>query len=199
LVAAIESARKEADVVVASFHWGDHSRPALLTDFEIRTAREAIDAGADAVIGHHHHLLRGVGFHKGRPILYGLGHFVFDLPNWNARIGKAAVRSQRHQCREYGLYERRGYPTLPFHPEGRKTLIARLRFNEGRVETNLVMAAIDPAGVPIPLDPEEGAGQGVFSYLRQISRHEGLNVRYRIEAADSWSGVRRVVAEERKR
>jgi poly-gamma-glutamate capsule biosynthesis protein CapA/YwtB (metallophosphatase superfamily) len=41
-------------------------------------ARDAIDAGADAVIGGHSHCLRGVELHRGKPIFYGLGDFLAD-------------------------------------------------------------------------------------------------------------------------
>src|SRR5207244_1166869 len=75
----IQCARERADVVVASFHWGDYSCPFRLTDHETRTARHCIDHGAHMVVGHHHHALRGMEWYQGRPILYGLGHFVFDF------------------------------------------------------------------------------------------------------------------------
>jgi poly-gamma-glutamate synthesis protein (capsule biosynthesis protein) len=30
------------------------------------------------VVGHHHHAIRGMEWYRGRPIMYGLGHFAFD-------------------------------------------------------------------------------------------------------------------------
>src|SRR5205814_7616873 len=33
--------------------------------------------GADAVIGHHPHVLHGVEVYRGRPIFYSLGNFIF--------------------------------------------------------------------------------------------------------------------------
>jgi hypothetical protein len=35
-----------------------------------------IDAGADAVAGHGPHVLRGIEFYRGRPIVYSLGNFL---------------------------------------------------------------------------------------------------------------------------
>jgi hypothetical protein len=35
-----------------------------------------LDAGADAVVGHGPHVLRGVEFYKGKPIFYSLGNFL---------------------------------------------------------------------------------------------------------------------------
>ena len=38
-----------------------------------------IDAGADAVIGSHPHVTQGAEMYRGKPIVYSLGNFVFDL------------------------------------------------------------------------------------------------------------------------
>jgi hypothetical protein len=35
-----------------------------------------LDAGADAVVGHGPHVLRGVEFYRGKPIVYSLGNFA---------------------------------------------------------------------------------------------------------------------------
>jgi poly-gamma-glutamate capsule biosynthesis protein CapA/YwtB (metallophosphatase superfamily) len=39
-------------------------------------ARAMIDAGADLVVGHGPHLLRGLELYKGKPIFYSLGNFI---------------------------------------------------------------------------------------------------------------------------
>jgi poly-gamma-glutamate capsule biosynthesis protein CapA/YwtB (metallophosphatase superfamily) len=39
-------------------------------------ARAVIDAGADLVVGHGPHVLRGLEFHQGRLIAYSLGNFA---------------------------------------------------------------------------------------------------------------------------
>ena len=41
-----------------------------------RWARTVIDAGADAVIGHGPHVLRGIEFYKNRLVAYSLGNFL---------------------------------------------------------------------------------------------------------------------------
>ena len=41
-----------------------------------RWARAVIDAGADAVMGHGPHVLRGIEFYRGRLIAYSLGNFL---------------------------------------------------------------------------------------------------------------------------
>ena len=81
LLDSIRSARRRADVVLLSLHWGLHMVRATLADYQIEVAHAAIDAGADAILGHHPHLLKGVGFHRGRPIFYSLGNFAIEQPH----------------------------------------------------------------------------------------------------------------------
>jgi len=72
----IQRAKTGADYVVVSLHWGEE-RAEFPKQYQVETARQAIDAGADAIIGHHPHVLQGIEFYRGRPILYSLGNFAF--------------------------------------------------------------------------------------------------------------------------
>jgi poly-gamma-glutamate capsule biosynthesis protein CapA/YwtB (metallophosphatase superfamily) len=47
--------------------------PAALAMYERPPAKAGIDAGADIVVGHHAHILRGIEVYKDRPIYHGLG------------------------------------------------------------------------------------------------------------------------------
>ncbi len=77
MVRWIEEARGLADLVVVSLHaheqLGAKDQPA---EFIPAFAREMIDAGADLVVGHGPHLLRGLELYKGKPIFYSLGNFI---------------------------------------------------------------------------------------------------------------------------
>ncbi len=42
--------------------------------------RAIVEAGADCVAGHHAHVPQGIELHRGRPIAYSLGNFVFYQP-----------------------------------------------------------------------------------------------------------------------
>jgi len=76
----IRDARKQADWVFVSVHsheaGEDRGRPA---GFFPPFAKACIDAGADAVLGHGPHLLRGMEIYKGKPIFYSLGNFIQQL------------------------------------------------------------------------------------------------------------------------
>jgi poly-gamma-glutamate capsule biosynthesis protein CapA/YwtB (metallophosphatase superfamily) len=41
--------------------------------------RSAIDAGADVILGHHPHVIQGVEWRRGRPILYSLGNLLMRM------------------------------------------------------------------------------------------------------------------------
>lgn len=76
LVKAVQDARKSADVVIVDLHWGQELT-SCPTDNQKQLATALADAGADAIIGSHAHVLLGSGYLKGRYVAYGLGNFVF--------------------------------------------------------------------------------------------------------------------------
>jgi hypothetical protein len=86
--AVVDSVRHLADVLVVTFHGGSEGMQALHVAEAAeslgaeprgelrRWARAVIDAGADAVIGHGPHVLRGIEFYREKPIVYSLGNFL---------------------------------------------------------------------------------------------------------------------------
>lgn len=72
----IKLARSRADYVVVSFHWGEEGAKQP-KPYQQTTARKAIDAGADVVLGHHPHVLQGVEYYGRGVIFYSLGNFTF--------------------------------------------------------------------------------------------------------------------------
>ena len=76
--------RAQADIVVASCHWGLH-KEVLAYMREIGHA--AIDAGADLVIGHGPHYSLPVEVYRGKAIFYGLGSFSFHTGHGGRRHG----------------------------------------------------------------------------------------------------------------
>jgi poly-gamma-glutamate synthesis protein (capsule biosynthesis protein) len=73
----IAQARRVADVVIPFMHWGQEHEP-MANDRQRELARLMIDAGADAVVGAHPHVVQDTETYHGKPIIYSLGNFVFD-------------------------------------------------------------------------------------------------------------------------
>ncbi|MGI5119744.1 CapA family protein [Marinactinospora thermotolerans] len=76
LVTAVRAAEAEADTVVVFLHWGregDHCPLPHAPDL----ARRLVEAGADAVVGGHSHVLGPGGHLDGAYVHYGLGNLAF--------------------------------------------------------------------------------------------------------------------------
>lgn len=76
LVAEIKKLRERCDYLVVYVHWGIE-RDERPQEYQRALGQQYIDAGADLVIGSHPHVLQGLEYYKGKPIVYSLGNFVF--------------------------------------------------------------------------------------------------------------------------
>lgn len=63
--------------IIVTLHWGGEHTLQPVTIQRVR-AHQLIDAGADALIGHHTHTLQTIEEYKGKPIYYSIGNFIFD-------------------------------------------------------------------------------------------------------------------------
>jgi hypothetical protein len=84
----VDSVRDLVKLLVVTFHGGAEGSRALHVPVAAESlgreprgdlrawARAVIDAGADAVVGHGPHVLRGIEFYRGKPIAYSLGNFL---------------------------------------------------------------------------------------------------------------------------
>jgi poly-gamma-glutamate capsule biosynthesis protein CapA/YwtB (metallophosphatase superfamily) len=87
--ADITQAKKSADCVIVSFHWGgegeDRPKP-----YQVSAAHKAVDAGADIIIGHHPHVLQGVEQYNNGVIFYSLGNFAFGSNSRSSAVSMIA-------------------------------------------------------------------------------------------------------------
>lgn len=134
---AVLAARRDADVVLASFHWGqEYSSQASVE--QVRLAQAAVEAGADLVIGHHPHVLQGLQLvrrkEEARPslIAYSLGNFVFDAQRaWDKRLVESVVLRCRLSARGLESAEvvpvvLEGFRPRPASDDESQSILARL-------------------------------------------------------------------------
>ncbi len=93
----IQSAQKETDILIVSFHFGEEYQKQ--PNEEQRTLAEAaIDYGADLVAGHHPHVIQPLEKYQDGWIAYSLGNFVFDQyfseETMRAAILKATIKNK---------------------------------------------------------------------------------------------------------
>jgi Bacterial capsule synthesis protein PGA_cap len=147
--ALVRQADQRADVVIATMHAGAEGRANVRvprkTEYFLGEnrgnprafAHAVVDAGADLVVGHGPHVLRGMEWYRGRLIAYSLGNFA-----------------------GYKVFSLGG----PLSVSG--VLRVTLR-GDGRFETGvLVPTRLDGDGVPV-LDPAESAHGLVRSLSRE--------------------------------
>ena len=97
----IAELKKKVDHVLVSIHWGDFDLISCPSLADRALAAEFIDAGASAVYGGQQHFTTGYEFISGRPVIYGVGNFLFSpsavfntgsVVHWNIRqFGEISV------------------------------------------------------------------------------------------------------------
>jgi poly-gamma-glutamate synthesis protein (capsule biosynthesis protein) len=118
ILKAIRSGKEGADLAVYSIHAHEtdsggqefDADPASLhpADFLTPLFHDAVAAGADVVLTHGPHVLRGIEIYKGKPIFYGLGSLFFVLgtdfrPEWYDSV-VAAIEFRNAKVSEIRLY-----------------------------------------------------------------------------------------------
>lgn len=102
---SISDASKRSDLTIFSLHTHEGlnenwyaSRP---PEFIEKIAREAIDAGADVVVGHGAHFLRGVEIYHGKPIFYNLGSLLMEF-----EAGESIIAPEMYESYGYDVDSR---------------------------------------------------------------------------------------------
>jgi len=177
ILADVRAARRGCGVLIVSLHWGDEfiQKPAPA---EIRLARAIIDAGADAIIGHHPHVLRGVERYGRGWIVYSLGNFVCDML-WDEPLRETAIC----ECRltPAGVEDVRLLPArindrcqpVPLLGEAAADLAARV----AALGRDLATAETGPAAEP--RDRYEVEAETALSIQRALSHRYFLRNAYR--------------------
>tara|TARA_B100000963_G_scaffold305585_1_gene279841 strand:- start:1343 stop:2614 length:1272 start_codon:yes stop_codon:yes gene_type:complete len=75
----VKSSIYMADYTIVTIHAHEsNQKKSVPAKFLIEFSRKMVDAGADVVVGHGPHVLRGVEIYKGKPIFYSLANFIFQ-------------------------------------------------------------------------------------------------------------------------
>lgn len=86
----IENAKSQSDFVIAFVHWGTEGTSSFGQDQQ-SLGYQFINAGADLVVGAHPHVLQGIEYYKGKPIVYSLGNFWFNSKTIDTGILQAKL------------------------------------------------------------------------------------------------------------
>ena len=78
IAAVVRNASRLADHVIVTVHAHEGRAGNQPADFLVAFAHAMVDAGADVLVGHGPHVVRGIEIYKGKPILYSIGDFIFQ-------------------------------------------------------------------------------------------------------------------------
>jgi len=183
----IQKLKEACDFVVVSLHKGLVHTPAKLVDYEYQVAYEAIDAGADLILSHHSHILKGVEWYKNKPIYHGLCNGFVYLPMEALHTGPLPDNWAERRKALFGFEPDKAYTNYPFHPEAKHTVLAKCTIDEsGLVRTAIVPCFVNKSSQP-ELVGRSPKGLEVMEYLQRISEAAGLNASY------EWDGEEIVV------
>lgn len=149
IVSAIGRAKREANLVVVSLHWGGESM-AYPSSEQKRLAHKFVDAGADVVVGHHPHVIQGVESYEGAVIAYSLGNFLFDS-RYPERHYSTLLAIEVSRSR--GIL---GFRLIPIYIEGAEPVVSA----ERDVAEFLDFALLSGAGEQVRVKPPEPARRG---------------------------------------
>jgi Bacterial capsule synthesis protein PGA_cap len=170
----IQQLRRKVGLVIVALHKGIVHTPAKLAPYERALAHAAIDAGADVVLGHHAHIVRGLERYRDRPLFHGLGngcvvtHALSPNQNHAARADWARKRRER-----FGFEPDPAYTLAPFHPEAVHAMLGRVLWHDdGSLEWGIIPVHVEPPGRPVIANEERAPI--IASYIECITTAAGL-------------------------
>lgn len=176
LTESIRALKSRADVVILSHHAGIHFVPAVIPDYQRDVAHAAIDAGADMVLGCHAHILKGMEFYRGKPIVHSLANFALDL--WMTPEHAASRGFREIQALSPG-WEPDFDSSYNFPPDSRMSIAVEATLTDsGVTDFALVPVWIDRDSAPRFVKAREPEFRRVLDYLQEITEAAGLVTRY---------------------
>lgn len=195
ILASIRDAAKRSDVVLFSLHThegeAEHWYSPRPASFVEDMARQAVEAGAHAVLCHGSHLLRGIERHQGRPIFYNLGSLMKEFEAGEQRmtpemyegfgLGPDALPSDLHGSRVQDANGQR----IGFYADRRFSdgAIAVLDIDANAVRVTLLPLDLDmnrarPAERGLPYWPTAETGRRIAGELQKLSAYWGTPINY---------------------
>ena len=183
----VQRARERADFVIVALHKGIVHTRARLAPYERPVAHAVVDAGADIVLGHHAHIVRGIEIYQGKPIFHGLGNgcvVTRALSPDQSHPARAAWAKRRREL--FGFEPDPAYSLAPFHPEAVNAFLGRVHVDEaGGLRVGFRPVDVEAPGRPVVADAT--AFERICRYVKTITIEAGLPaLKLQAQGADAW-------------
>ena len=183
MIEDIHKLRPQVDILVVSQHWGIHFTPAVIADYQRIVGHYALDEGADVVIGHHTHILKGIEVYKGKPIFYSLANFATEGPAAYFEGKNGLINDSRHaDIRKLNEdFKKNPKRTVPF--DSCKTILAEMYLKDGKIDkfTYVPVWIDDDTFVPEVLTHENPRFKEVIDYVAEITVNQHIEPHFAIE------------------
>ncbi|MEW6262031.1 MAG: CapA family protein [Thermodesulfobacteriota bacterium] len=177
MILDIGNARKIADIVIVSMHWGIHFTEGEIAAYQKELGYAAIDAGADAIFGHHAHILKPIEVYNRKAIFYSLGNFAFDLV-----LSETTLKSRRWQelmALNSSWVIDPNFRAYPFPKDSRMSLGAKLRICDNKInKVSFIPAIINEDSQPRFLTRKDKEFDQILKYMERITINQGINTKY---------------------
>lgn len=152
----IKEAKRQADYVIVSIHSHEmegedkSSPPPFIREF----SKECVENGANVILGHGPHIVRGIELYKGCPIFYSLGNFIFQndtvLRQPADFYEKYGLDDNNNSADGYDVRSKNNSIGLGSNPKVWESIIAKWTISNGSLEKIEL--------IPIKLGFEESRG-----------------------------------------
>jgi poly-gamma-glutamate capsule biosynthesis protein CapA/YwtB (metallophosphatase superfamily) len=181
MAADIRAAKQQADLVLVSHHWGIHFVRAVIADYQREVARAAIDAGADAILGHHAHILKAIELIDGKPVFYSLCNFATDLRMDAEHAARKSFKEIQSLAEEWVPDFESSYN---FPAASRLSLMARFEIRDRKIAwSGFQPLYIGRDAVPTPLDASDPRFGEVQKYIEAVTAEAHMQINLRVDTA----------------
>jgi poly-gamma-glutamate synthesis protein (capsule biosynthesis protein) len=155
--------------------------------FQVELAHAAVEAGADAVVCHGPHVVRGLEIYQAKPVFHGLGNFIFQNETLTRQpadffeqfgLGAEATVAEAFDARDA---DRR--TSFSAEPAYWQSVVAFWRYEAGRLSELRLYPITLGQGLPRPVRgrprlADGGQAQQIIERIDRLSRPFGVKVRF---------------------
>lgn len=183
MIGDIEALRPQVDILVVSQHWGIHFTPAVIADYQRYVGHFALDAGADIVVGHHSHILKGIEVYKGKVLAYSLANFATEGPAAYFEGKRGLLNDSRHaDIRKLNEdFKKNPKRTMPY--DSCKTILLKMVVKDKKIKSvsYLPVWIDDDTFIPEILTASDPRFDEINKYMVDITASQEIEPHFTVE------------------
>ncbi len=183
MIEDIETLRPKVDILVVSQHWGIHFTPAVIADYQRYVGHFALDAGADIVVGHHSHILKGIEVYKGKVLAYSLANFATEGPAAYFEGKRGLLNDSRHDdIRKLNEdFKKNPKRTMPY--DSCKTIMLKMVLKDKKIKSvsYLPVWIDDDTFIPEIITADDPRFDEINKYMYDITVSQEIEPNFTVE------------------